>query len=257
VDDFGDGMRTSALKRLLGPLADNNQPCIVFTQWLRAANNSYLYDIPVQFLSQSTDKTNSTSDITYVINKPEMEAAADVLAVMGYAGRFDNIEYKSAHWSLTEWSQHCLSFGLHSKTAAIIEYGQDQLVSLVFENQGTAFRFENTEKLFYPEGKSDYGLIYKTSYPASKKQCLVIAGLKSAGTEAAAHFFRINARALGRLFGETPFAILIQHQGDSSRKAAKPCWCNPKPKWWRRMLYPSARRLYQSITATIQAEKKP
>jgi|GEM_PF-6193767 len=248
-------MRTYVLQGLLGPFADNRQPCIVFTQWLRATNNSYLYDIPVQFLSQSTDKTNSTSDITYVINKPEMEAAADVLAVMGRAGRFDNIEYKSAHWSLNEWSRHCLSFGIHSKTAAIIEYAQDQLVSLVFQDQGVAFRFENTEKLFQFEGKTDYGLIYKTSYPASKKLCMVIAGLKSAGTEAAAHFFRINAHALGRLFGNKPFAVLIRCQIDLSRKSAQPCWCNPKPKWWRRMLYPSARRLYQAMNASIQTGK--
>ena len=245
-------MRTSVLQGLLGPLADNSQPCIVFTQWLRSTNNAYLYDIPVQFLSQSTDKTNSTSDITYVINKPEMEAAADLLSVMGRAGRFDNIEYKSAHWSLNEWSRHCLSLGIHSKTAAIIEYGQDQLVNLVFQGQGTAFRFENTEKLFQPEGKTDYGLIYKTIYPASQNHCLVIAGLKSAGTEAAAHFFRINAHALGRLFGDKPFAVLIQCEIELSRKTAQLCWCNPKPKWWRRMLYPSARRLYCSIGSTIQ-----
>jgi len=238
---------STGLRCLLGPFAENIEPCAVFTRWLRSPDNTFLFDAPDYFPPHTTGKGGSVGPIPHVVAKASMEAATDALHVLGQVSKNVNIDFKSAHRHWDDWSSHIITIGGHGKSRAIISASDDGLVEIVEHNQLEALRLCGDNHYFQALNQSDYGLIYKTKYPSTDRTCFVFMGLGCLGTEAAAYYFRTNATALGRLFGRKSFALIMECRIDEGKQSARACSCSPRPSWLRRNLLFSTRSVMRDL----------
>lgn len=125
-----------------------------------------------------------------------------------------------------------------TKQIRLLEACDPVFASLVPHNGTVAFKFDNSQRLFHAVNNDDYGLIWKTNYPATARKCLIIIGLGSLGTAAAAHYLKSNAATIGKMYGRRDFACLIQVKLDQGKESAQICHLSHEPLLWNIMCHP-------------------
>jgi hypothetical protein len=180
-----------------------------------------------------------------------MEAAADIMHLLGEVGRQGDVHYLSADSDWDVWDQHLFAVGGSEKTQAIFSSCEPRLVEVVQQEvQGTntlGFRLTGSDEFFSAVNGNDYGLILKTTYPPTGVQCFVLMGMGSLGTEAAAYFLRNNAARLGRAYGGRNFAVLVHCRLEQGKQSASLHRWNPNPTWTRVIRHPSLWVEYRRI----------
>jgi hypothetical protein len=179
--------------------------------------------------------------IPEIFSSSDVRATADMLRLLVAANPAVDIAFRSVEKDRKVWNENAVSIGLHFTSQQILEGCEPRLVA--FRNPD-AFRSLVSQEVFEARAGIDYGLIYKGSHAASHRGFWVVMGLGDLATEAAAYFLRVNARALQRLTGTRPFAAILAVPSARGREAAVLRSLQPRPAWWRRLVY---RKLLQRL----------
>lgn len=154
------------IKQFLGEFADKKEECAIFIKWLFSNNPYYYSRRPDYFPPRTTGQNDTWQNIPYVIAKADMQAATDFLNLLGQVGKKENIDFYSIPEDWDLWTKNLVSIGGHFKTDKIFETCNPQFVSL---DSNGGFRFCNSSQSFVAINNNDYGLIYKTTHPVTKK----------------------------------------------------------------------------------------
>jgi len=239
-------------------------PVAFFSKRLYSQNREYLSDVPNYFPPHTQGQTSIHRNIPYVVGTAQMEAAADIMHLLGRAGRHSGVQYLSADTDWDVWDKHLFAVGGSHKTEAILSSCEPRLVELARQEiQGTytiGFKLTNSDEFFPAVNGNDYGLILKATYPPTGVQCFVLMGIGSLGTEAAAYFLRNNAVMLGRAYGGRSFTVLVHCRLQQGKQSARLHRWNPTPAWTRVIRYPSLwaeyRRIERMSNKTNSADAK-
>jgi hypothetical protein len=176
-------------------------------------------------------------NIPEVFSAPDVRAAGDVLHLLVAAVPSVTITFRANDAGRRAWDEDAIAIGPHYKSVQILDACEPRLVA--FRNPD-AFRSLASRDVFEAKSGLDYGLIYRGAHPASHRVFWVVMGLGDVGTEAAAWFLRTHAKTLGHLTGAAPFAAVVSVETARGREAAQLKSLQPKPRWWRRLLYRKA-----------------
>ncbi len=229
------------LRRLLAGFLEQDENCAIFIRWMRSPDRSnpnyYEAQLPDCFPPATSGKVSRHPNIPAVIAKADMQAAADVMNVLGRSGKTRNIEFLSIVDHYRTWDRNIVCIGGSAKTIEI--FAQDDP-----ENRSKRQFPENLGSLF-PDLRldtedpcDDVGLIHKTFFQSTGKPCLVLMGGGVLGTEAAGYFFRNHARLLGKMYGKKPFSVLVTASLSAGPQSANLAWYYPDPSPWTRIFYP-------------------
>ena len=234
-----------AIRRFLGPFADNDQICAIFTKEMYSADRTYFSDNPNYFPPHTEEQKQKWVKIPYVISTSDMRAVSDAIHILGQVSKKQNIEFRSAikDWDL--WDQHTIAVGGSLKTKEIMSACEPQLVRITQKKETIGFQLTGCEELFQAINGNDYGIILKTKYPPTGKQCMIIMGMGSLGTEAASYYLRQNAQMIGRAFGAQPFVLLVHCRIDQGKQSARLHRWHPQVPVWKKILHPSLRSIYR------------
>jgi hypothetical protein len=253
--------RLTALRQLLGPLGQDG-PIAFFSIRLYSRDRTYLSDTPNFFPPHTQGQTTTHPNIPYVVGTAQMEAAADIMHLLGQVGRQGAVQYLSADSDWDVWDKPLFAVGGSHKTQTIFSSSEPRLVEAVPQTvEGTStlgFRFPGSDECLCAVNGNDYGLILKTTYPPTGVQCFVLMGMGSLGTEAAAYFLRINAVKIGRAYRNRNFALLVQCRLDQGKQSARLHRWNPRPDWKSVIRHPSLwaeyRRMQRLSNQRLQAD---
>jgi hypothetical protein len=223
------------LRRLLGRLVTEPDTVGLFLRGMFVPSNELFSRAP-----EYPPGTSGTLTVHKWIGIPEVYSAADVRAATEIARLLIaanpevDIAFRSIEKDRKGWNEDAIAIGPHFKSQQILDGCEPRLVA--FRNPD-AFKTVASQEVFEAKGNIEYGLIYKGSHAASHRAFWVIMGLGDLGTEAAALFLRTRARELLRLAGAGPFAAIVSLDPGQGRESAVLRSLQPRPAWWRRLLY--------------------
>jgi hypothetical protein len=197
--------------------------------------NQYQSRRPDFFPPQTTGQVDNWQNIPHVIGRADMEAATDILNVLGQVGRWDNINFLSVEEEWDLWDQHVVCVGGHYKSDRLLEACEPRLVRL--ENN-SRFVLVDSAQTFQIDGQTDRAIIYKAVYPQTGRTCILVMGLGALGTQAAGYFLRTHASDFGKMFGSKPFCAVVSADLLQGKSSASLTSCYPKPGFMRRMTHP-------------------
>ena len=252
------------VRRFLGDLLQQDQDCAIFVRWMRSPDparpNYFVAPLPDYFPPQTTGQVSHHPNIPDVVAKSDMHATADVLNVLGLAGKTTNIDFLSVVEHYGTWDRNIICVGGTFKTNLIFDQDNQRTVWIapgLQDSRLPAFYFPDRETPFEGIG-TDYGLIYKTYYRNTGRICLIVMGLGVFGTEAAGYFLRIHAKWLGEMFGKKPFAFLVRARPTSGHQSAEPCWYYPEPTRAAKFFHPLVwNRRFRSLKRQGEREDGP
>jgi hypothetical protein len=223
------------LRRLLGRLATEQTTIGIFLRGMFVPGSEFFSRAPEYPPGTSGTLTvHKWIGIPEVISAADLRATTDILRLLVAANPDVDVAYRSVEKDRKVWNEDAIAIGSHFKSQQILEGCEPRLVA--FRNPD-AFRSVLSQEVFESRGNADFGLIYKGSHPASHRAFWVIMGLDELATEAAAQFLRVNASALLRLTGSGPFAAILAVDRLQGAQSAALRSLQPRPVWWRRLLY--------------------
>jgi len=240
----------AAIRRLLGPFSENDQICAVFTKEMYSRDGKYFSQSPNYFPPHTEGKEDKWINIPYVISTADMKAATDVLHLLGQAEKKQNIEFRSAITDWDLWNCHIIAVGGSPKSKAIMSSCAPQLIRITQGQHTIGFQLTGCEEIFEAINNNDYGIILKAEYPPTGKQCMIIMGLGSLGTEGASYYLRQNAQILGRAFGAKSFVVLVHCRVDQGKQSTKIHRWYPQIPLWRILLHPSLWSIFRRIDSS-------
>jgi hypothetical protein len=230
------------LRRLLGRVVVDRAPVGMFLRGMFVPANEFFSRAPEYPPGLSGGVTvHKWTGIPEVFSAAEVRAATDVVRLLVAANPDIEIAFRSVEKNRKVWDENSVAIGCHFTSQQMLEGCEPRLVA--FRNPD-AFRSLVSQEVFEARGGTDYGLIYKGSHPASHRAFWVIMGLSELATEAAARYLRVNAHPLQRLTGSRPFAAILAVPAARGQEGALLRSLQPRPAWWRRLLY---RRLLQRL----------
>ncbi len=219
---------------LLGRLANEKATINLFLRGLFVPNNEFFSREPEQEPGMSgTITVRKWANIPEVYGAADVRAVTDLLRLLGEVAGEQSITFRPVE-AEKNWSEDAIAVGAHFKALQILDACEPRIIAF---RHPDGFRSLVSRHLFVAAGQTDYGLIYRGYHPANGKAFLVVMGPGPLGTEAAAHFLRVNARGLGYLTAGTPFAAVIAVDLAQGRQGGVLHWLHPKPAWWRRLLF--------------------
>ncbi len=226
------------LRRLLGRVKGDGTPMTVFLRGMFVPGNEYFARVPEYPPGSGTGVTvHKLANISEVFSAPDVRAAGDILQLLVGSNPSLAINIRAGEGNRRGWDEDAVAIGPHYKSVHILDACEPRLVA--FRNPD-AFRSLASREVFEAKSGIDYGLVYRGAHPASHRVFWVVMGLGDLGTEAAAWFLRANALLLSRLTGGAPFAAVVSVETSRGRETAQLKLLQPKPRWWRRLLYRKA-----------------
>jgi hypothetical protein len=204
------------LRRFLDDLADERKTLSVFVRDMVSADQKYYSVLPN---GQQQQWQNFP-----VVGRTDVEAATDVLNLLGQAGKSSNIAWRQINRDWDMWSDPLVCLGGSFKADKVLELCQPKLVHYALAQ---AFVTIPDNKRFEANGSYDYGLIYRGRHPETGSSCLVLFGFGMAGTEATGSYLRRNARLLARLYGSRSFAAIVRVGWLDGRDSGVLAWLSP------------------------------
>ena len=234
------------LRRLLGRLATEPDPVGLFLRGMFVPSNELFSRAPEYPPGTSGTLTvHKWSGIPEVFAAADVRAATEVVRLLAAANPDVDVAFRSIEKDRKGWNEDAIAIGPHFKSQQILDGCEPRLVA--FRNPD-AFRTVASQEVFEAKGNIEYGLIYKGSHSATHRAFWVIMGLGDLGTEGAAYFLRSQARLLLRLTGSGPFAAILALDPTAGRESAVLRSLQPRPAWWRRLLY---RKTWQQLSGRL------
>jgi hypothetical protein len=224
-----------SVRVLLGSLATKDSSAAFFLRGLFVPNNELFSKAP-------EDPRNPASGLTVLkwakipelYTVPDVRAVAELQQLVLATNSRLSFSLLSGETGRQTWSEDAIAIGPHYKSQQILDACEPKLVTV---RQPPAFRTVQSSELFEAKEGLDFGLIYKGYHPASHRSCWVVMGLSDLGTAAAAHFLRAHVKSLARLIGSGAFAAIISVDAAKGWEGTVLKSLQPRPTWWRRLLY--------------------
>jgi hypothetical protein len=181
-----------------------------------------------------------------VIATADAIAIADVLNAAGQVGRYERIEIVDpvAHWR--HWDCTVVCVGGSFKSEEVFRKCKDLPVII----EGSLFKIVSGNRPLQAVGNQDFGLICKTFNPENGRDIWLVIGLGGVGTESAGFYLRNNLRALGAVFGKSPFSIVVRASITGGGRQATLFW-HSGISWYRKLICPIACRRFSSSVANL------
>jgi hypothetical protein len=231
--------RRFPLRALLGELADNRREMSIFLKDMKSRDGKY-YSLP------DVEYRDAWGNIASVVSRSDVEAAADLLNILGQAGRTLNINWRQIDRDAEIWDEPLVCVGGNFKAKKALELCVPQLVRY----KDLVLQTVDDDQCFKPDQTSDFAVIYRGRHPGTGATCFVVFGMGSAGTLAAGSYLRRHARHLGRLYLARPFAVVIRVGWHNGKDAAVPVWLSPNVGWWVWLFLPTWLRYRRLLRCT-------
>lgn len=222
-------------RAVLGDLAKNHIPCLLFVNHLftPSRNGIYGFCVPDYFPPHTTGQLDGRRNIPYVFATSDATAISDLFNAMGQVGRYENIEIVDpvTHWQ--QWDATIVCIGGSFKADEIFRKVNDVPVKLDVDS----FRLPNCNRVLRATAGQDFGLICKATNPDNQHQMWLIIGLGIRGTESAGFYLRNSLRLLGNLFGCSCFAVIVCTSLTGGGRQASLYW-HSSVRWFRKLLHP-------------------
>jgi hypothetical protein len=196
-------------KFILEGMAHNNEPCSIFFRHLFVENLDAA-TTPLRECSPRFGITAPVSNVRDVCADVDGIALANVLNVLGQAGKSENIRFIRTSDDRGEWNGHLIVIGGESQQSC------DFCSSMqpIFYRLSSADIYDTTEDCcVLQEPGFVYGVILKARNPKRAGRpgvALLIAGLGRAGTEVASYYLREHLDELGRELGSNCFGVVVR-----------------------------------------------
>jgi hypothetical protein len=234
-----------AIRALLGPLGSGRHAVAVCLRGMFVPGNELFSRAPADPRQPSEGLTvHKWLKVPEVYSAPDVLALGEVQQLLLSSNRRLSLKVVSGEPSRQAWSQDTIAIGPHYKSMQILDACEPRLMAV---RQPAAFRAVSTPEVFEAKEGLDFGLIYKGRHPATHHTFWVVMGLGDPGTAAAAHFLQAHARTLGTLTGRRCFAAVISVDTNKGWESSVLRSLQPRPSWWRRLLY---RKAWQKLTTT-------
>lgn len=237
-----------ATRALLHPLPLAGERVALFLRGLFVPGNEYFSRAP-------EDPRHPAGGLTVHkwLRIPEVHSAADVQAATTLVRLLSATcpglvpELQSGEAARSAWGEHGIIVGPHHLAYQILDGCTPRLASV---RPPVSFRLLGSGTAFDAREDLDFGLIYKGERSGTRRSFLLVMGLGDAGTVAAAEFLSRHSDLLGRLVGRRPFAAVIAVNPMRGPASATLQAIEPRPAWWRRLLY---RKEWQALRAAAAA----
>jgi hypothetical protein len=192
------------VNRLLGLVIHRNEPCKIFLRGFFIAQDTPLFSIVRGVgIGQVPNIHELWADV-------EGRAVANVLNVLGRAGKSHNINIVREADDAGEWNSHLIVIGAqYPKASNFFKLMTDVTYSIDDANI-----IDNVTKRAVPrEDGYGYGIIIKSRNPLYARGggvAFLIAGYGTLGTVAASYYFREHYQSLGRQFRSDCFGVVVR-----------------------------------------------
>lgn len=229
-------LRRTELGLLLGPMSRDDHPCAIYVREMESVNGEH-FSLDPQFVPAQPPRRCSWINMRGVLPREDVWAAAELTGLLGEAGRRTGVTWRSIQRDWDNWSEAIIAVGGHYKSERALEVAASDLAVL---RQGSVFELKPSGATFGIVDAVDHGLVCRTYHPTTQAPVLVVLGHSGLGTEAAAQFFRRNARVLGRLYARRRFAGVVSVNILDGKESTRLVALTPTPPLGRRLLHPLA-----------------
>jgi hypothetical protein len=190
-------------------MANNNELCLIFIRHLFIENVDAA-TTPLRECLPRFGITASVSNVRDLCADVDGIALANVLNVLGQAGKRENIRVIRTSEDRGEWNGHLIVIGGESQQSC------DFCGSMqpIFYRLSSTDIYDTTEDCcILQEPGFVYGVILKARNPKRAGRpgvALLIGGLGPGGTEAASYYLREHLDELGREFGSNCFGLVVR-----------------------------------------------
>ncbi len=242
----------------LGDFAEPKKPVSVFVRDMKSKDGEY-YSLN-QDVNTPPDWRNI---IGGVVARGDLELAADVLNVLGQAGKATNIFWRKVDSDAKLWSEPLICLGGSKKAyEALNQVCTPKLVQFMprGSSDGTTqygvggFKTVSDGKLFCYHGPNDYAVIYRGLVPDHDVPCRVVFGGGVEGTIAAGYYLRRHAGRLARLYFSKPFAAIIEVGWGKGPDLGHIVWLSYHPSWRAWLFCPFIRYRFRDVIASKNAQ---
>ncbi|MCK5233932.1 MAG: hypothetical protein KAJ91_03885 [Candidatus Aenigmarchaeota archaeon] len=220
--------------KLMGDCKENDELCLIYLKEFLDAqkSNTYLHKEPDYDPPRTSNHYGKGINIPRVYAKCDVECMNDFVNVMGSAGKTRGIKIASVEKEWTCWDNPIVSIGGNFVTNKILE----KCEPIYCDVAPDSFKLRNMKKSVKCNGK-DYGLIMKTKNVEQNLDVFVLMGLGVRGTSAAGYFFRKYHNQIAKLYGSSPFALLLECELNQGREDARLFDFYPEPSWYKKLVY--------------------
>lgn len=229
-------LRRTELRLLLGPMASDDQTCALYIREMDSENGQH-FSLDPQFVPTVPARRRSWINMRGVLPREDVWAAAELTGLLGEAGRRTGVTWRSLQRDWDNWTEPLIAVGGHYKSERALQVAASDLVVL---RDPAVFELQPSKEAFSIANGVDHGLFCRSYHPTTDAAILVVLGHSGLGSEAAARFFRRNARALGRLYAKGRFAGVVSVNMLDGKESTQLTAITPAPPLVRRLLHPIA-----------------
>lgn len=188
-------------KRLLGDFVNNDTACKLFVRDLVLEEGSKII---------SVEPRVGTGYVPHVnVLWPEVEGLgiSYILNVLGSVGKTKNIHIIKMSEDKGEWNANIIVLGAQAQKS----FDFYKHMNKVAYSMDGEYIYDRRGEIINMESGYGYGLILKAQNPYKEGSYgFLIGGFGVLGTLSAAYYFRTNFRKLGKIFGDSPFGVVVR-----------------------------------------------
>jgi len=194
---------------ILDGMASNNELCLIFIRHV-FIEDAAPATTPLRERLPRYGSTVAVSNVRDLCADVDGIALANVLNVLGHAGKSENIRIMRTSEDHGDWNGHLIVIGGESQQSC--EFCS--AMQPIFYRLSSTDIYDTTEDCCIPrEPGFVYGVILKARNPKRAGRpgvALLIGGLGSRGTEAASYYLREHVDELGKEFGSNCFGVIVR-----------------------------------------------
>lgn len=230
-------------RALFEDIVGSDRPCLVFVLRMTdlGQEGRFLTPLP-KYAITSTQPSFERRQLTpWVTSTSETQSVANILNVLGRAGKTENIQLAYVDQDYDKWDSPMFILGGSWKARRALE-----TCDPYFAFRDGQFIFKPTEENYEPKtADHDLGLLHKMINPSTGFPIWVAMGWRGAGTIAATGALARWWKQLGFLYGSKCFAILVEMNDQDGWQQFRIIRLYPAPAWCRKVIHPLAWRTLQ------------
>jgi len=240
-------------RSLFDGIVGSDSSCLVFV--LRMTDleqkGQFLAPLPRYAVATSQPSAEGRQLTPWVTSTSETQSVANVLNVLGRAGRTENIQLAYVDQDFDKWDSPMFILGGSWKARRALE-----TCDPYFRFQNDQFFLEPTGESYRPKtGDHDLGLLEKMINPSTDLPVWVAMGWRGAGTIMATHALARWWKELGFLYGRKRFGVLLEMDDRDGWQQCRVLRLYPELPWHRKLLHPLAwRTLSRAVSRSAASQ---
>jgi len=206
-------------KLLLKGFLNKSTPVLIFHSQMSGADNRWNFNPDQRYITRYPDPLPSDRGnigiqkklrIDPVLSQAESDCLSYTYNLLGKCGKIENIISADLIKDWSKWSNPIISVGFNPKTYKLIDKCKPIYFMLADINGNIQIQSSDNNVSYDAFLPNDAGVIQKTYTKNGKTPIIILAGLGTAGTEAAGYILNKNVVELGKMYGSSPFCAFIK-----------------------------------------------